>query len=156
MVCTIRNYRKILLRFTVIEYRVAMQASCNIAATKTFIAENLHISWGKNVMHWYTKPTILLYILTKKYIYIPILLLYKNLVKLKSMEICIITQSCRIHSHRRIEKDKRMYASSMYVFMKYYFYTKRKDNGFDLQQIFVLFLKTLCTYLYIRNCVCIA
>ena len=26
MVCTIRNYRKILLRFTVIEYRVAMQA----------------------------------------------------------------------------------------------------------------------------------
>ena len=48
------------------------------------------------------------------------------------MEICIITQSCRIHSHRRIEKDKRTYASTMYVFMKYYFYTKRKDNGFDL------------------------
>ena len=76
MVCTIRNYRKILLRFT-FNWISCCDASysCNIAATKTFIAENLHISWGKNVMHWYTKPTILLYILTKKYMYVPILLL---------------------------------------------------------------------------------
>ena len=70
MVCTIRNYRKILLRFT-FNWISCYDASysCNIAATKTFIAENLHISWGKNVMHWYILNLLYYCIYWRKNIY---------------------------------------------------------------------------------------